>query len=266
MKIKTTSLLLSLCVSAVCVSAGVSVTGCGGGNGTGGTSTASATGAGASSATSTTTTVGSTTTSAGKTSSASTTGSSTGTGGGPPPPPTLGAELDRMGRPAINTALDDEFLKKATGSPAFAASDDTTHLASADAYNAQKDPTMWPQFASTMELQLAILDSLDGTCGNQPAACNDPTKTDCYSTLAGVLADDRLWLKPGAPSCTTYLGVEFKALGATTADDCGGRRPADDVIQTSYTVLSGSSTPIDDGITAPAGLHPTTFPYLAAPN
>jgi hypothetical protein len=179
-----------------------------------------------------------------------------------PTPPMLGTQIDRMGRPAVNTALDETFLAVNGANPA--PSDDTTRHAAEDAYNADSDPLNWSNNVKTFKAQLAILDSLDGVCGNQVLACGtmdaDHNNPNCYTALAGVLSDDRLWatLKTTA-TCAGYLGVE------TGADDCGGRRPVDDVILTTYGALSGAAG-FDDGITAPAGLHPDTFPYLAAPH
>jgi hypothetical protein len=69
-----------------------------------------------------------------------------------------------------------------------------------------------------------------------------------------------------AGGCNLYLGVEAGVLGVTN-DDCGGRKPAYDVIETSYSALSGVGlSGFDDGITAPAAALVDAFPYLATPN
>lgn len=238
---------------------------CGDSSGTGGT--------GGSTTTTSSVTTGNTSSSSSKASSSST---GTGMGGGFPAPPTLGTQIDRMGRPAINTALDETFLAVNGASPTLS----TTALRAAaeDKYNQDGDPLNWTNNTKTFKANLAILDSLDNTtvlgtgCGNQLLACGnadaDHGNANCYSTLAGVLADDRLWVKTTSTSCSIYLGVEADATNKIPNQDCGGRRPVDDVIKTTYSlVVAGDLTfSVDDGITPPAGLHPTTFPYLAAPH
>jgi hypothetical protein len=172
----------------------------------------------------------------------------------PPAPPTLGTVIDRMGRPAINTATNHAFDANAT-----------TKNAAKDAYN-QAAQSTWPTFVPEIEANLAILDALDGVCGNQAFA--DKTKTDAtrYGTLATVLADDRLWLKTDATTCTTYLAVEANATGLVTNTDCGGRKPGYDVMEETYSlVAAGALSGVSDGVT-PRSPATTTFPYLDAPH
>ncbi len=186
----------------------------------------------------------------------------TDTGTGNPAPPTLGAQIDRMGRPAVNTALNHAF--DADAGAAGAAKDGYNNAA----------PGTWGTFAPEIAKNLAILDSLDkgalandgGGCGNQPFADND-AGANRYATLAGVLAGDALWLNTGSQTCATYLGVELNATGAVPNTDCGGRKLSYDVIDTTYTVVSGTfPTAFGDTIPAVASkTSGTTFPYLAAP-
>jgi hypothetical protein len=169
-----------------------------------------------------------------------------------PPPPALGAQIDRFGRPAINTALNNTFN-----------ADLVTKDAAKDNYNHAKRAD-WSGFAGEFALNLGILDSLDANCGNQFLA--DPVLgPDRYAGLAGVLADDRLWVNLASDSCTTYLAVEANATMALPNNDCGGRRPADDVIERSYSLLAaGLLTGVDDTILAdPIKTGVETFPYLA---
>lgn len=192
-------------------------------------------------------------TSSGESSSSSSSSSSS---GGTMMMPALGTQIDRFGRPAINTALNKTFETDATKKDM-----------GKDEYNANSDPSTWAaKYVPEFEANLAILDSLDTVCGNQLLADkskNDPSR---YATLAGVLVDDRLYVKLEATACTTYLGVEADAVGVKN-DDCGGRTLAYDVIDASYTALAtgaldgsvGDKIPISD----PA--KGTTFPYLAAP-
>ena len=192
--------------------------------------------------------------------STSATGSSsaTGTGGGTsnPAAPALGTQIDRFGRPAINTALNHTFDP-----------DDAKAGAAKDAYNAAADPTKWaalagPEFANN----LAVLDGLDTKCGNQILAGATAT-AGRYATLAGALGDDRLWLKTDAKTCTTYLAVEANATGLLANEDCGGRKLDYDVIDTSYSALAaGVFAGVGDGVAADMDTKGAVFPYLALPH
>ncbi len=178
----------------------------------------------------------------------------TGAGGNvnAPPLPALGTQIDRMGRPAINTATNNTFTP------------DATRAAAEDAYNQSSNPSDWAAFAPDIAASLGILDAIDETCGNQLLSCNDGS-AGCYDALAGVLADDRLHIKADAAMCTTYLAVEADATGALANEDCGGRMPTYDVIQTSYSVLSGIGlSGFDDGIGPTAAAQVEVFPYLQA--
>lgn len=228
--------------------------------------------------TSTTSTTASTSSAGGAGGTGAGTGGSPGTGGqggdpGPtfPPAPALGAQIDRMGRPAINTV----------GSKTF---DKAKRDAALDAYNAQGDMSKWAAFAPDIAASLAVLDALDKAdnanaamagCGNQVAAGGKTTK-GAYDTLAGVLADDRLWVKLSAKGgCGLYLAVEANFLGVTN-DLCGGRTPVDDVVDESYSLLSGAfdfaklpGNPFLFGDTiavekATADAYKAGFPYFAA--
>ncbi|HSY23678.1 MAG TPA: hypothetical protein VK841_16235 [Polyangiaceae bacterium] len=178
-----------------------------------------------------------------------------------PAPPVLGAEIDRFGRPAVNTALDHVFD-----------SNPTTAGAAKTAYNADGDAGAWVgEYQSMFEQNLAIYDSLDTNSAVAGSGCGNQLligpSTDAgaarYGALAGVLADDRLWLNTASTTCTTYLGVE---LGVTT--DCGGRGPAYDVIMATYSAVAGvpGFTGFGSGVTAnPAKTDAdggTSFPYF----
>jgi hypothetical protein len=181
--------------------------------------------------------------------------------GGPPAPPTLGAQIDRIGRPAINTALNHGFD-----------GDASTAGAAKDTYNADKTPSGWvAAYQQEMSNNLGILDSLDltadgGGCGNQ-AFAQDDAGANRYATLSGVLAGDMLWLNTAGTTCSQYLAVELNATGALPNTDCGGRRISDDVMGTTYSVVSGVGfTGLTSGVNAiPAKTNGTTFPYLATP-
>jgi hypothetical protein len=174
-----------------------------------------------------------------------------------PAAPALGAQIDRMGRPAINTATNHAFDPS-----------DTTKNAAKDAYN-QADSSKWSTYVAEMEKNLAILDSLDTNCGNQLFADKNKTDATRYGTLATVLADDRLWVKTDAAACTTYLAVEANATGIIPNADCGGRVPSYDTLNITYSALAvgNVTTPALDGITdVPARSKTATFPYVAPAN
>lgn len=175
-------------------------------------------------------------------------------------PPTIGSvQIDRVGRPAVSTALVGTFLP------------DTMRAARRDAYSEASDPTMWSDaFADDIAASLGVLDSLDTICGNQLLAGGTAT-AGRYDTLANALTNDRLWVdaSSGGNATNLYLGVEAEALGILPADagGAGGRRPTDDVIERSYSVLAaGMLAGIDDTITTDeGGAGNTTFPFLGAP-
>jgi hypothetical protein len=184
----------------------------------------------------------------------------------PPPPPTPGAQIDRIGRPTINVAATNPFdLMQGKGD----------RDATREAYNADSDPTMWQaNWVGSLKANLAIYDGADTACGSQAFACGMAggcmmgytPDTTTYAALAGVLADDRLYVDTTKTTCG-YLGAE--GLGT-----CGGRLPtkAEDIIDITYTVLtvgiSGLGTlPVKDGVTnGEADPSLTTFPFLSAPN
>jgi hypothetical protein len=218
-----------------------------------------------------------------------------------PTPPTLGAEIDRMGRPAINTALNHAF-------------DPTAAAGSAkDAYNQDGGgPAAWTSngaYLSSFVQSLAILDALDqglngasavgAACGNQvlydattatagPHACfttpGNPatfTGTSCsYAASALFASDDELYVETSKSTCNLYLAVELDTevlrLGAV-AQTCGGRAPSYDVIDYSYSALAafpsgfttvgGALVPqIGDNVGMHSDTSDTTFPFLGTPH
>jgi len=205
----------------------------------------------------------------GTTGSAGTTGGATTTGGGIPAVPTLGIhEIDRMGRPAINTALTaplNSFTLPDGGTIA--------EPAAKDLYNQSSDPTMWTaQFQGAFAGSLAVYDGLDGVCGNQilaalPDAGGENLTT--YGTLAAVLTDDEIYVDTTVATCQLYLAVELEAIKAAPAGgDCGGRTPLENTIDETYSALAiGMTSGVTNGVTSKAGgtANITTFPFLGAP-
>ena len=186
-----------------------------------------------------------------------------------PAAPTIGStQLDRMGRAGVNTALTDPFF-----------TDKTAHEAKQDAYN-QAQPADWGMFTDQFASALAVFDGLDGHCDNQPlanpAGSADGGATGEYGTLASILTNDQLLLFTGASSCagaTNYLAVEVSVITSTTPASCGGRTPLDNVIDTTYAVVSGSiasGVPVINGVTADGDPQANSatlsaFPYLGTP-
>jgi hypothetical protein len=138
-------------------------------------------------------------------------------------------QVDRMARPAINTALIDLF---------------GMNRSMKDAYNTSEDPATWTQFIAEMELNLTILDTLDGVTGN---GLLPP------SVLATVLADDRLLIDTSKPFCDAYLAVE---LGV---DQCGGRTLQRDVIDDTFGAVVGPG--VSDFV-GDSNYYLSDFPFL----
>ena len=205
-----------------------------------------------------------------------------GDGGNLPAAPTLGSQIDRMGRPAVNTALNGTFFdaaldakaKKDAYNQADTASDWTTTEVAAGR-------TIVQEFATN----LAVLDILDKDhpsipnpdgCGNGALYQGPPSATS-YAQLATVLTDDQLFVDSTKSSCGFYLSleVEVATAGAIVHSFCGGRTPSHDVIDVSYSLLAaglggfvpGTFAPrIGDDVVAHTDIDETTFPFLGAPH
>ena len=179
-------------------------------------------------------------------------------------PPTLAAQIDRAGRPGVTTALVGTFLE----------TDEDAREALKDEYNANDDPSTWvASYQDTIRGQLAVLDGLDGVCGNQLAFDGDiGGGTENYGLLASVLANDRVWVNTAKTDCSVYLGYELELLGAVPDGGCGGRIPQTDVIDITYTALAAGldsilagSPAVGDGVPADDATISASFPFLAAP-
>ena len=199
-----------------------------------------------------------------------------------PPVPALGAPIDRMGRPVINTVLNSLFEPNAT-----------KKAAKRDAYNHAVDAASWPtttldgtavpavRVVGEFSAYLAILDAVDtghpdvtqAGCGNLPAYTSPATATS-YGALAGLLADDQLYIDTARSQCDRYLAVELNATLGLPYTSCGGRTLTHDVIDSSYSLLfagaggfTSTMTPrIGDGVTAHADVNNLMFPFLGAPH
>ena len=188
------------------------------------------------------------------------TGGSGGTGGiNIGPPPAIGTQIDRFGRPAINTALNKTF-----------SSDTAMKDAAKDTWNKDANAATWAAtFGPEVVGNLAVLDSLDTICGNQPLAAPEPITPTRYVGLAGALADDRLWVNTAGTACGQYLAVEADAALGVENSDCGGRTLAYDVVDVSYSFLMAGDLQeaVSDGLEGdPAEIGGEVFPYLADPH
>ncbi|MBO6938629.1 MAG: DUF4331 family protein [Deltaproteobacteria bacterium] len=188
-------------------------------------------------------------------------------------PPAIGAQIDRAARPGVTTALVGTFTE----------TDDDTRGTLKDDYNADADAAGWVgEYAATIHSQLAVLDGLDGVCGDQLAFDANPLDdgSSDYDFLANVLANDRVWVNSTRTACAgAYLGVELETLGLVGDGEggCGGRMPAQDVIDATYSVLAGGlplltaggdgGPAVTDGVPFDDedGTLSDTFPFLAAP-
>jgi hypothetical protein len=185
----------------------------------------------------------------------------------------LGTQIDRMGRPAVNTALNNTFT------------DDATRGAAEDTYNETKSSN-GDRFIAEIAGNLAIYDALvdeggdDNACGDNPltnrvgaGTAELATGDNRYTFLATVLADDELYINASisggsdAGQCTQYLAAELTVLGVDLGNDCGGRTPTYDVIDVTYSaVAAGDVAGVGDGVpTDDASQSDTVFPFLAAP-
>jgi hypothetical protein len=198
-----------------------------------------------------------------------------------PAAPALGAPIDRMGRPAINTVLN-----------SLLESDAMKKRAKRDAYNHAIEPADWlmtpldptafpiPRVRTEFAAYIGVLDALDtghadispNGCGNVPGYIS-PASATSNDGLTKVLADDQLYIDSSRTQCDRYLAVELNAVLGAPHMSCGGRTLTNDVIDTSYSLLfagamgfAANNTPrIGDNVAAHADVT-TAFPFLGAPH
>jgi hypothetical protein len=180
---------------------------------------------------------------------------------GNPPLPTLGiVQVDRAGRVGVTTAISNPFFRETV------AREQTSHDIINDDYNAESDPSKWvARFSPLFQPNLAILDSLDGVCGNQLLAGQPGVGR--YKALGDILADDQLYLNTASGTCQQYLAVEANAAGIPN-NDCGGRTPDYNTIDVTYSVLAaGALTGVSNGILSDTdGTHSlSVFPFIDLP-
>ena len=168
--------------------------------------------------------------------------------------------IDRMGRAGVNTAVSDPFFRSSVET------EQLRHYEVSDEYNSESEVDSYGRFADIFAPNLAILDALDGVCGNQLLA--GPTASPGrYDMLAAILADDQLYVNTASGSCNQYLAVEANAVGITNGD-CGGRTPLEDSIDVTYSVLAiGAIAGVTDGVPNDADGQASLvdFPFLDSP-
>jgi hypothetical protein len=197
-----------------------------------------------------------------------------------------------VGRPAINTALTDPFDTLNPGDAGI------TQDMAKNLYNSSASPITAPAlgdggFIPWIAVNLAIIDSLDGVCGNQAFCGPADAGAKQYGELATVLNDDELYvdtttfLGDATSAGCGFLGAELEVTGllsttgaSVSGATCGGRQPTEDVIDVEYNLLAigfaglppgpngDAGFAISNGIMAKAVNPPndTTAPYLHAPN
>lgn len=190
-----------------------------------------------------------------------------------PNPPALGAQIDRFGRPAINTALDAVLDV------------DPTKDQKKDAYNQATDPATWGTTdlgGTTVTAEflkyIAIYDMLDAAAAQATTGCGNNGIAN--ADLAAVLVDDQMYVDTGKGVCGVYLSLEAEAAsgGFVTHMHCGGRTLTDDIADVSYSFLFGGLTngftpdngnfipKFGDGASAHTDVDNDTFPFLGAPH
>jgi len=134
-----------------------------------------------------------------------------------------GSQVDRIGRPAINTVLIPSARKTE--------------------FNEASPANDVSAFGGDVNAAIAGLSDQANADGLTPALLPDVLGFD--PTSANGFADDD---------------------GTTITPTLNGRRLTDDVIDAELTLLTGSSTPVRDGVGANDVAFPNTFPYLAPAN
>jgi hypothetical protein len=165
--------------------------------------------------------------------------------------------LDRMARPFVGNTL--------LGASPF--STDAPSGVQRDRYNAAT-PATAAAYVPAIRKSLAMHDGLDGKCANQLLAGRDRVRR--YDALAGVFADDRLWVNSASDVCAQFLGVELAVLARRRAyaGDCGGRSPTYNMPDIWRSLLvSGTTDGVESGLREDEHKpSATVFPFLAPPD
>ena len=160
-------------------------------------------------------------------------------------------QIDRLGRPAINTALISSEHK--------------------DLYNsASNDQGLF--FAPEMADLLEVIDGLDGDLSNGLAGIfGTPCEPD-FNALAEFLSSDVLLINTAIDHCTDgYLDLEIAILTESDSPTCGGRTLDQDVMDVTLQVLidvsllfyNPKAIVVTDAVDSNDVPFPSDFPYLA---
>jgi hypothetical protein len=165
-------------------------------------------------------------------------------------------QIDRAGRPLTANALFATLGPEEVGDKLK------------ESFN-RATPATGAQFVLELEKGIALYDGFDGKCGNQPLIARAPVGPARYRAMAGLLADDRLWVNSGSGRCERFMAVELASLmrRREMAHDCGGRTPTEDSTDVYRAVLiNGTTMGASDGVDRDEREHSDSiFPFLAAP-
>ena len=162
--------------------------------------------------------------------------------------------IDRMGRAAINTALDSKALKDAynredTYASPFPTDYDVAFEQHLEAFD-------------TLKLDGTNADAVDFSPTSGVHPLRDPLKLDV------LVVDTSKACSAGARFTSGYLEIESELLlGGPKHATCGGRTPNEDVVDKTLTLLvTNGRTPVGDGVSSATKPATLAFPYLAEPN
>jgi hypothetical protein len=117
-----------------------------------------------------------------------------------------------------------------------------------------------PAYTARLSANLAAFDRIDGVTAWPPTP-------DGHHPLTELLLDDYLVVDAARPFADdSYFAIEAALLAGDRSTSCGGRWLGDDVMDTIYGLLiTGSRTPVSDGVGAPTVPPTRSFPHLAPP-
>jgi hypothetical protein len=199
-----------------------------------------------------------------------------------PAPPALGAQIDRMGRPLITTALIGTFAAAGAGKTALK-----------DAYNHAGDAAAWigttvragVTVEAELKTNLAVWDAFDTGLSVTNAGCGNALHYDAepgpdsYKFAADVLADDQLYVDSSKSACTVYFALELEKVSGGTLPHatCGGRMPTRNVVDATLSMLAAGTAGLDGpandfapkihgSLTPHPDVKDITFPFLGPPH
>ncbi|OGO54535.1 MAG: hypothetical protein A2V85_10905 [Chloroflexi bacterium RBG_16_72_14] len=152
-------------------------------------------------------------------------------------------QVDRMGRPAINTVFNGLILPE----------DSDYNGLEKDAFNVQRPSN---DRGTTTDNVTAVLDAIGGVLTANGAT---PYTAGEVGAIANVLLPDELTLTLGS-------SAHFASGSSLATLALNGRYPGDDVIDAEFALLTNFVITTGDGVNANDKSLPSTFPYLASPH